>query len=119
MKRESDSRDDLNNTSSKNITMPNAEASNQSIGIQPSQVVPTKANLDWSSDDEGDDEQEEEEEEKGKVKNISDPKHTQAEQHQNQHQHSNSLSNNKDINTKVTEVSLMMKRITNWPSWRH
>ncbi|KGQ97415.1 hypothetical protein MEU_01228 [Candida albicans P37005] len=98
--KESDSRDDLNNTSSKNITMPNAEASNQSIGIQPSQVVPTKANLDWSSDDEGDDEQEEEEEEKGKVKNISDPKHTQAEQHQNQHQHSNSLSNNKDINTK-------------------
>lgn len=88
-----DSKDDLNNTSSKNITMPNAEASNQSIGIQPSQVVPTKANLDWSSDDEGDDEQEEEEEEKEKGKNISDPAQTQ-------HQHSNSISNNRDINTK-------------------
>lgn len=39
-------------TSSKNITVPDAEASNQSIGIQQSTVIPTKANLTWSSDEE-------------------------------------------------------------------
>ncbi|RCK63899.1 hypothetical protein Cantr_10666 [Candida viswanathii] len=44
--------DETQTTSSKNITLPNAEASNQSIGIQSSQVVPTKANLTWSSDEE-------------------------------------------------------------------
>ncbi|KAI5969632.1 SPA2 [Candida margitis] len=41
-------------TSSKNITIPDAEASNQSIGIQQSTVIPTKANLTWSSDEEDD-----------------------------------------------------------------
>ncbi|RCK63529.1 hypothetical protein Cantr_09739 [Candida viswanathii] len=55
--------DETQTTSSKNITLPNAEASNQSIGIQSSQVVPTKANLTWSSD-------EEDEGEEGKAREV-------------------------------------------------
>ena len=38
--------------SNKSLGIPEAEASKQSIGIQQSTVVPTKANLTWSSDEE-------------------------------------------------------------------
>ncbi|KAI5962412.1 SPA2 [Candida pseudojiufengensis] len=43
-----------NATSSKNV---GPDTTNQSIGIQPTTVVPTKANLTWSSDEEEDDEE--------------------------------------------------------------
>lgn len=59
-KAESPESEDAHTTSSKNITLPNAEASNQSIGIQSSQVVPTKANITWSSDEEEEEEEKEE-----------------------------------------------------------